>query len=72
MAKKVFENESLNATFELLNYEFEDMKELMADTARGTQEVSKKEAEAAIRNMMFAVLELDPSNLDNKKLYKEQ
>lgn len=70
MAKKVFENESLNATFESLNYEFEDMKELMADTARGTQEVSKKEAEAAIRNMMFAVLELDPSNLDNKKLYK--
>ena len=68
--KKVFSEESLNATFEALNYEYEDMKQLMVDTALGVQGVSKKEAEEAIRNMMFSVLELDPANLDNKKLFK--
>lgn len=70
MAKKIFSDETLNATFEALNYDYDDMKELMVDTARGTQEVSKKEAEEAIRDMMFSVLELDPKNLENKKLFK--
>ena len=70
MGKKIFNEDSLYATFESLNYEYEDMKQLMIDTARGTQEVSKREAEAEIRNMMFSVLELDPANLENKKLYK--
>lgn len=68
--KKIFNDETLNATFAALNYEYEDMKDLMIDTARGTQTVSKKEAEEAIRNMMFSVLELDPANLDNQKLFK--
>lgn len=67
---KLFKNEQLKAVFESLGYEFEDMKQLMRDTARGTQEVSKKEAEDAIRNMMFAVLDLKPEDLNNKKLVK--
>lgn len=70
MNKKVFKDESLNAVFEALNYEYEDMKQLMSDTARGVQEVSKREAEEAIRNMMFSVLELNPEDLENKKLFK--
>lgn len=68
--KKIFNDKSLNATFAALNYEYEDMKQLMVDTALGVQSVSKKEAEEAIRNMMFAVLELEPANLDNQKLFK--
>ena len=68
--KKIFSEESLNATFASLNYDYEDMKQLMVDTALGTQSVSKKEAEEAIRNMMFSVLELAPANLDNQKLFK--
>ena len=70
MNKKVFEDASLNDTFNKLDYSYEDMRDLMVDTARGTQEVSKKEAEDAIREMMFSVLELDPAKIDNKKLYK--
>lgn len=71
MVKKVFEDQSLNDTFVSLNYEYEDMKDLMVDTARGTiQDFSKKEAEDKIREMMFSVLELDPANINNKKLFK--
>ncbi len=70
MNKKVFEDASLNDTFNKLDYSYEDMRDLMVDTARGTQEVSKKEAEDAIREMMFSVLELDSDKIDNKKLYK--
>ena len=68
--KKIFNDESLYVTFESLNYEYEDMRQLMFDTACGNQEVTKKEAEEKIREMMFSVLELDPANLDNKKLFK--
>lgn len=71
MVKKIFEDQSLNDTFSALDYEYEDMKDLMVDTARGTiQNFSKKEAEEEIRKMMFSVLELDPANINNKKLFK--
>ena len=70
MGKKIFKDGQLNTVFESLGYEYEDMKQLMSDTARGVQEVSKREAEDAIRNMMFSVLELNPEDLENKKLFK--
>lgn len=68
--RKVFNDESLNVVFETLDYSYDDMKDLMVDTAMGVQEVSKKEAEEEIRNMMFSVLELKPSELENQKLFK--
>lgn len=67
---KKFMNKDLNLVFENLEYEYEDMKNLMVDTAKNIQEVSKKEAEDKIREMIFSVLELDPSNVKNEKLVK--
>lgn len=70
MPKKVFNDSSLNTVFQNLNYDYEDMRQLMIDTARGVQEVSKKEAEDAIRNMMFSVLEINQKDVDNPKIYR--
>lgn len=72
MAKKIFSDNSLNDVFANLNYQYEDIKNLMEDTALGTlaDGVTKKEAESQIRNMMFNVLDLAPENLDNKKLFR--
>lgn len=67
---KKFMNKNLNLIFENLDYEFEDMKALMEDTARGVQEVSKNEAENKIREMLFTILELEPENVKNEKLLK--
>lgn len=67
---KKFINKSLNAFFEAQEYEYEDMRKLMFDTARGTQQVSKEEAEEEIRKMMFQVIELDPADVKNPKLLR--
>lgn len=69
MPNKTIDKE-LRVVFDTLGYEFNDMRRLMMDTANGVQEVSKKEAEAKIREMMFSVLELEPSELNNVKLFK--
>lgn len=67
--KKVFKDKSLVTVFSNLNYDYEDMYQLMKDTARGVQEVSNKEANEVIREMMFSVLELDPADANNIKKY---
>lgn len=72
MAKKIFSNTSLYDVFTSLNYEYEDMKELMEDTARGTFQagVSQREAEDKIREMFFNVLDLKPEEVTNRKLVR--
>lgn len=67
---KKFMNKDLHVVFDTLNYEYEDMKALMIDTARGTQSVDKKEAEGKIREMLFTVLELDTESVKREKLVK--
>lgn len=67
---KRFMNKDLHMVFETLNYEYEDMKNLMIDTAMGTQCVDKKEAEGKIRELMFSVLELDAETVKKEKLIK--
>ncbi len=67
--RKVFKDKSLVTVFSKLDYDYEDMYQLMKDTARGVQEVSNKEANEAIREMMFSVLELDPADINNIKKY---
>lgn len=67
---KIFMNKDLNLVFDALQYEYEDMKNLMIDTARGVQSVDKKEAEGKIREMLFSVLELDAETVKREKLVK--
>jgi hypothetical protein len=69
MAKK-FMNKNLITVFENLGYEFEDMRQLMIDTARGVQGVSKKEAEEKISEMFFTVLDITAEEVKNEKLFK--
>ena len=70
LRKKVFNDQSLNDVFTNLNYEYEDMRQLMIDTAKGEQKVAKKEAEDAIRGMMFQVLNLNPEDVENPRRFK--
>lgn len=62
-----FKSESLNAYFSKNSYN--DFYQLMNDTARGQAKVSKDEADAKIREIMFAVLGVDEdcSRRDLKK-----
>lgn len=70
MAKKIFSNEHLNDVF--VKYTYEQMKEVMEDTARGTfrEGVTKNEAEEKIREMVLNVFELKPEDLTNRKKYR--
>lgn len=71
MPNKIFLNKDIPAVFEQLNYTYEDMHVLMADTARGVQECSAAEANQAIREMMFALLELNPEDVNKPRLYNK-
>ena len=55
--------------FSAKNYEYNDYRKLMFETAKGIQSVSKKEANDKIREIQFSILGLDanPSVRDIKK-----
>lgn len=68
---KKFFNKSLNTVFDNMNIEYDDMLTLMKDTAHNElHDVTKTEAEDKIREMMFSVLELDPEQVNNKKMFR--
>jgi len=68
--RKLRKSKDLQMVFESLDYTYENMYQLMTDTINGVQEVSAKEANDAIRGMMFKLLELEPEDLQNEKLFK--
>lgn len=68
---KVFINREIPALFEAKGWNYSDMLDVMKDTCNDALNgVSANEANAKIREMLFAVLELDPADAENKKLFR--
>lgn len=68
---KKFTHKELTHLFEANGYAYEDMYNLMEDVIfkRLPSDITEKEANEKIREMMFQVLELAPEDINNKKLF---
>lgn len=67
---KVFMNKRINTLFDAREWDYEDMRHLMTDTALGIQTEAKQEAEDRIRSFMLELFELTTETVTKKKNFR--